>query len=408
MSKTYSRRVFLQLLAASLAGTAYAIPRGTCVGPGGWLGPPGFCADDNINNIGVPGEVGFGVGVAPSNITGFTLLSSNPANDNYGNYQYADGSIMCWIPAFYYRIGHADNPTYGDYGVNSVDVLPEYAFADVATANAAGYALHRAFIDGGAQKRGFMVDKYLCSKNALGAGYVASSIKNGLPISTHADHNPIADLTACSGNAYYYAIDAAHARDGVNGAVNASSIFFCQSGSIFAALALLSLAHAQAATATTYCAWYDATGVANFPKGCNNNALADVDDTSVKWESDGYSNCGKTGSAGYGGGAGNLFAKSTHNGQNCGVADVNGLMWELSLGMTSVVSTVEIEGLSRANPCVVTWTGHGLATGAVVQIGPTDIAQAEWTALTGKLYAITVIDPDHFSLDGVDTSGFAE
>ena len=402
MSKLYSRRTILQIAAgvsASLiASKSFA---NSLVFHGR---PP------KVNDIGTPGTAGFGVGIVPSPITGFTALSgtSNKLSDNYGNYQYADGSIMCWVPAFYYRYGHADNPTFGDYGVNSVDVLPESAFADVAAANAAGYALHRAFIDGGAQKRGFMVDKYFCSKNALGAGYVASSIKNGLPISTHADHNPIADLTACADNAYYYAVDAAHARDGVNGAVNASSIFFCQSGSIFAALALLSLAHAQAATATTYCAWYDATGVANFPKGCNNNALADVDDTSVKWESDGYSNCGKTGSAGYGGGAGNLFAKSTHNGQNCGEADVNGLMWQLSLGVTSAITVANIEGLSRANPCVVAWTGHGLATGAVIQIGPTDIAQAEWTALTGKLYAITVIDPDHFSLDGVDTSGFAE
>jgi len=46
---------------------------------------------------------------------------------------------------------------------------------------------------------------------------------------------------------------------------------------------------------------------------------------------DGYSNCGKTGS-------GVPFAKSTHNGQNCGVADLNGLMYEIDIGMTYMSS----------------------------------------------------------------------
>ncbi|MFA7218889.1 MAG: hypothetical protein WC057_09900, partial [Dehalococcoidales bacterium] len=135
MSKLYSRRTILQIAAgvsASLiASKSFA---NSLVFHGR---PP------KVNDIGTPGTAGFGVGIVPSPITGFTALSgtSNKLSDNYGNYQYADGSIMCWVPAFYYRIGHADNPTYGDYGVNSVDVLPEYAFADVATANAAGYAL---------------------------------------------------------------------------------------------------------------------------------------------------------------------------------------------------------------------------------------------------------------------------
>jgi len=380
-------------------------------------GPPGSplvrpqAARDGRNHIGTPGGVGFGVGIAPFNVAdhGFAELTGTriAGHDNFGNYQYRE-SIVLWRPFGWVRIGHPDNPTYADYGANSVDIKPESFFPSVAEANAAGYAVHRAFIDGGLIRRGFFRDKYINSKVARGTGFVCASVKGGRPISTHADHNPIADLTACSGNAYYYAIDAAHARDGENGEANPNSIWFVKSGYMDAWIALLTLAHAQAATSTEHCAWYDPTGVANFPKGCNNNALADADDSSVAWESDGYSNCGKAGSAGYGGGEGNLFAKSTCNGQNCGEADVNGLMWQLSLGVTSAITVANIEGLSRANPCVVAWTGHGLATGAVVQIGPTDIAQAGWAALTGKLYAITVVGPDHFSLDGVDTSGFAE
>src|SRR5690606_18214276 len=74
-------------------------------------------------------------------------------------------------------------------------------------------------------------------------------------------------------------------------------------------------------------AWYDPTGATNYPKGCNNSALRDIDDTTVLYESDGYSNCGKTGSA-------NQPAKVSHNGQLCGVMDLNGLMWEIDLGLT--------------------------------------------------------------------------
>ena len=323
-------------------------------------------------------------------MVGYNLLSS----DNYGNYQYKDGSIMVWVPKFYYKIS-----------TNDIDIKSIYDYPTTALANAAGYALHRAFIDGGAEKAGFMFDKYQISKNALGAGYVGSSIKNGLPISAHADHNPIAGLTACAGNYYYEMINAAHARDGVDGAVNASSMFHCASKFQYAALAMLSVAHGQASAATGLCAWYDATN--NFPKGCNNNALSDANDGTVIWESDGYSNCGKTGSAGYGGGAGNVFAKSTHNGQACGVADLNGLMWEVSLGLTSIRTTVAIEAMTRANPCIVTWTGHGLTTGKPVMIGDTDITQAGWTALNSKIFAVTVINADTFSLDGVDSSAFA-
>jgi hypothetical protein len=287
------------------------------------------------NLIGVPGQMGFGVGICPAGILppgmhgmpGYDILGA----DNYGNYVFTEGSVMIWVPRFYYRVGHVDNPTYATYGVNSIDIKGIDTYATTALANAAGYALHRSFIDGGVEKWGFFRDKYKCSKVANGTGYTAGSIKNGLSLSSAAAHNPFSGLTG--GVDYYYgALDLAHRRDGVNGNVNASSIFFCSSQFLRGAIAMLSMAHGQAATSTANCAWYHATY--NYPKGCNNNALRDCDDTTVIWETDGYSNCGKTGSAGYGAGAGNVFAKSTHNGQNCGSADDNGLMYEISIGVT--------------------------------------------------------------------------
>jgi len=185
----------------------------------------------------------------------------------------------------------------------------------LATANAAGYALHRAFYNGGLIQPGVFVDKYLCSNN----GGIASSIKLGLPLSSNAAHNPFSGLTGAPTNAYYGAIAAAKTR---------GAKFFVNTRFIGAALALLSLAHAQASTSTTYCAWYDAGGITNYPKGCNNNALGDANDNALTFVSDGYSSCAQTGSA-------NVLAKTTHNGQNCGVADLNGNIWEIQPGITS-------------------------------------------------------------------------
>jgi hypothetical protein len=339
------------------------------------------------NLIGTPGGPGFGVGIAPSDahFDGMMWLpgSTDPTSQNYGNYQYRDGSIMCWIPKFYYKIDGL-----------AVDVKGVKDFASSAEAAAAGYALHRAFIDGGEIKDGFFIDKYMASKNAWGAGFIASSIQGGLPISTHPDHNPIAELTACDSNNYYQALNAAKARDGVDGAINAESRFFCASRFQWAALALLSLAHGQAAISTTYCAWYNPS--ANFPKGCNNNALGDTNDAEVAYVSDGYSNSAKTGS-------GSPFAKTTHNGQACGVADVNGLLHELQTGITCVAGSKSITAITQASPAAVTCAGHGLSTGDPVQI----TGVAGMTEVNDRIFSATVIDADTFSLDGVDSLGFA-
>lgn len=278
------------------------------------------------NDIGEMGQCGAGVGICPPEIlpSGFYLLNADRPNPGYGNYVFRDGSVMPYVPQFWYKIGTGSN----GLSVNVPDIKGRAWFANTVQANDFGYALHRAFIDGGVEQPGFFVDKYKVSKNALGSGFVCSSLKNGLPLSAATNHNPLTDLTASDGtNAYYKTIDCAHARDGVNGAVNASSIFFVNSRFIQAALALLSIAHGQAAVSTAQCAWYDGAGNINFPKGCNDNTLRDVNDAPVLYIADGYSNCGKTGS-------GLPFAKTTHNGQECGVADLNGLLWEINLGVT--------------------------------------------------------------------------
>lgn len=340
-------------------------------------------AAKGINDIGEMGKIGFGVGICPALPAGYVALdgTDNPLSQNHGNYKYSDGSIQCWIPAFYARIGHHSNPTYATYGVNSVDIKSYSYFVDIAAANAEGYFLPRCFIDGGTIKAGFFIDKYMCSNS----GGIASSIKNGLPLSSAADHNPFAGLTGAPSNTYAGAWQAAKTR-GAN--------FFVASRFIYAALALLSLAHGQAATSTTNCAWYDATGVINFPKGCN-NALKDTNDTTVTYTSDGYSNCGKTGS-------GVPFAKTTHNGQACGIADLNGLMWEISQGVTCIAVGKAITAATQANPVKLTMTAHGMTTGQYLQV--TSIVGM--TQLNDKIYKVTVVDANNVTLDGVDGTAF--
>ena len=272
-----------------------------------------------VNDIGIAGGPCFGVGICPgplpagmAPIVGTTELG----HDNYGNYMYSDGSIMVWIPAFFYKYGTGAN----GFAVNVVSIKPRSAYATVADANAAGYALHRAFYDGG-ERDGFFIDKYLPSNNAG----TASSLKNGLPLSSAAAHNPFSGLTGAPTDAYYGCVAAAKTR---------GATFFAASQFQRAALALLALAHAQGSTSTAWNAWYDGAGIINFPKGCNNNALGDANDAGILYVSDGYSNCGKTGSA-------NLFSRTTHNGQNCGVCDLNGLLWEISLGLTVASDTAK-------------------------------------------------------------------
>ncbi|MFH2011673.1 MAG: ubiquitin-activating E1 FCCH domain-containing protein [Pseudomonadota bacterium] len=69
---------------------------------------------------------------------------------------------------------------------------------------------------------------------------------------------------------------------------------------------------------------------------------------------------------------------------------------------TETKTAVDIEGLSRANPCVVTWTAHNLESGDMVTIE--DIEQADWTALNDE-HEITYINANSFSI-AVDTSGY--
>ena len=281
----------------------------------------------NINNIGIPGQRGFMVGICPGPLpTGFGELfgTRDPASDNYGNYIHIpSGSILYWRPAYYCKIGTGSN----GLAINAIDIKPFNHFGDLSTANAAGYSLPRAFYDGGAIQPGYFCDKYFCSNN----GGIAASIKNGNPLSSASDHNPFSGLNGNPPNYYYGAFAAAKTR---------GAQFFPKSRFMVGAAVPLIIAHAQAAGSTANCAWWTASGV-SAPRGCNNNALGDANDPAIHYLSDGYGNCGKTGSA-------NLFSRCTDNGQNCGEADVNGLLWSISPGLMTVGTQAYIAKITAA------------------------------------------------------------
>lgn len=255
--------------------------------------------------IGTAGVKGFGVGTISDQDAlnaGMTKMAGtdNPLSDNFGNFLDSTGSVMVWVPKFYFK--------WATGNVLSISAMP-----------ASGYAVHRAFIDGGVEKSGFFIDKYGCG-NVNG---IFTSRAGLDPVSTNSVHNPIASINGCSASGNYYktAYLAVKSR-GTN--YHLPSLFQ------YNALALLAFAHSQASTSVSVCAFKDVAPY--LPKGCNNNALKDVNDTSVVFHPSGYSNCALTGS-------GAPFAKTTHNGQNSGVADINGNMWEVASGLTKSQQT---------------------------------------------------------------------
>jgi hypothetical protein len=288
--------------------------------------------------VGEAGTQGFGVSPCPNPLwlteLGLSAMTGtgDKASENYGNYQHTNGGVSVFIPKFYYKFGDAADPAFATYGANTLTIKGIETFSGEAAANAAGYALHRAFIDGGTEKAGFFIDKYLASKDGTTS---CKSVRFGVPISlsTSSGYTRSQGMLGCTG---ILADSVVLSRARGNG-WNAPLAFQ------YDAIAKLSLAHAQHATSATYCAWYDAAGTTNFPKGCNNGALADVNDTSVTFVAAGDSgNATKPRT-----GAASELAKTTHNGQLSGVTDINGVIYQVMIGLT-------MAGTSDTDTAVIT------------------------------------------------------
>lgn len=296
---------------------------------------PTYDRNSDVNNIGTPGGQGFGVGVCPNVPTNFEPLDGfdEPSSSNYGNYKYTlDGSIMVWIPAFCYKWGTGSN----GLALNDCDIKSYNIFVDEAEANSNGYALHRAFIDGGIIQPGFFVDKYMNSKHPT--QLVASSLPLMTPMSSAAADTPFTQLAGTVTNTFYGAVDAAKLR---------GYGFFCMNIFQAKAIAILSYAHGKASTSTQYCAWWGTTY--NFPKG--NIASADVIPSSPTYTGNdlrvwaGYYSGGRQ--ANLTGGF-NKNEMTTHNGQLSGITDVCGNRWDITPGLTYLSGNFRITKESLA------------------------------------------------------------
>ncbi|MDD5406018.1 MAG: hypothetical protein PHE73_03630 [Sulfurovaceae bacterium] len=313
--------------------------------------------DGIVYTIGTAGQIGFGVSPARKEIyekygmipfEGHTSMTS----PNRGKYLHAaSGSIFYYIPKHYYKT-----------------TVNENLFSDVPIV---GYILDRSFINAGVEIEGIFVFGFGGSNNA---GKL--SARQGYdPVSTNSAHNPISALTGTPANNYGGAYKAVKSCD-ANACV--------QTVWVDAMLARLAIAHGKSATTQTACAYMDVNP--KHPKGNNNNALKDVNDTSVTFTSSGYSNCALTGS-------GVPFAKTTHNGQECGIADLNGNMYHVAAGLTYKART-GATGTSGTNAVVL--TAHKYAAGQKIAFGGTP---STGTTYNTALYIVdTVVDANNFTL----------
>ena len=222
-----------------------------------------------------PGELGFGCGVASDSLAKTLGLTGMPGFRDPASANYGN---------------------YLDANKNVFVFIPKFYFkwvkntVFVSPVEREGYVIHRAFINAGKEIEGFFIGKYQMGWTKNKASSVYGPVWN-------------------SQYGYRYLEEA----NKLGSRYTIINMF------MFNALAVLSKCQRQSGR---NCAWVDVSPY--YPKGNNNNGR-DVNDQRVFWYG---SQPGYTGS-------GTPFAKTTHNGQNCGVTDINGNVWEFALGLTA-------------------------------------------------------------------------
>lgn len=285
-----------------------------------------------------PGEAGFGCGVAPSEIVSKYNMTPmegtyNPNSKNYGNYTDRTGSVMVWIPKVYVKYTYDTTEPYYGHKV------------EVSNTPKADYFLPRCFINNGKEIDGFFIDKYACSpENKIGV-----SKRYGQPLCTNPDGidvlsnlelpSDVVSALSLSNGTILNRSDALPLAAKTRGVHYSLPTAF-----MFHHLADLVDAHYFAAKTATddflggysLCAWADRAPYA--PKGPN-TMLTDYFDSNVVFQlSTDNNQAGSYLTARCGSCDDSVFPKITHNGQWCGVADMNGVMWQGALGLVSNAS----------------------------------------------------------------------
>lgn len=305
---------------------------------------------DDIYTVGDPAGMNFGIGAVPDELVpaGFIKLSGHDdrTHPNFATLMDAEGNLFVNHPPFFYKmLGNAI----------SISHTPQ-----------TGYVLPRAFVD---SPKGFLHFKFLAANE--GGKMVSKRFMD--PVSTNSVHNPIGSLIGGAANTYAGFIDACR-----NFGFMATTIFQWE------VFRLIALSRSQSGASSAYCAYLD--NAVPLPKGNNDNALGDVNDSAVEFVASGYSNCALTGS-------GVPFAKTTHNGGEAGVADVNGNMWKIVTGFTYLAKTGAV---CASGATAVAMPAHGLAVGDVIYFGTTPTNGATYN--TAAYTVASVVDSNNFTV----------
>lgn len=278
-----------------------------------------------------PSEPGFGGGLASDKALlrlGLEKLSGteDPTSIEYANYVHtATGSIMHFTPVMYHKLSFEPGPPY--YGLK----------VEFSNEKKEGFVLNRSFINGGQIVEGVFMDKFINSiKNGKNV-----SVKDGIPASLN-DYQPISQLGVS--NTFGGCIDAAKKRGGT----------FLTPKWVRDYYILLMFAKYQACymAGTLYddIAWCSTTP--HVVRGCNNGALSDEHDNTIKYAATGDGRGGKTGGV-----RTELdLKKISILGDGASPVDFNGVVYEAMFGLNGnggklgmLKNGVDIQGLTSQN-----------------------------------------------------------
>ena len=250
------------------------------------------------SSLGTAGGEAFGVGPCDDETAAASLgLSAMDGtddihSDNYGNYQRDDGSIAVWYPAGYVRVGSSKSDVYTTKGDKAIDIISAEDYAALDDDDKADFWLFPAFYNAGSIQTGFFRMKY--------QGYYDSSA--GVMI--HSRDYDCSTTSELGGN--YRVIDYNRSYSGWNQQSYLMQLW----------VELLAICHAQHATSSTYCAWYDSAGTDNHPRKYNDDGTYSTSSWRVY-----RANITDT-----------MYLLNSHNGQACGGMDM-GNLWDIGIGV---------------------------------------------------------------------------
>jgi len=268
-------------------------------------------ADSEVYSIGTAGQIGFGVSAlrADEVPAGYTLPTGHAdrLSPNYGLVIDPAGSYMRFIREFWFR-----------WNGN---------VAEVRSQEEAGFAKHEAFRH---CTIGFLRDTTHVSLLDVGAGIVPIARPNNPPataITVDSLSGVSTGLQSMVSGIKTYRSTSHHLE----------SLFEAN------ALAVLAKAHSDASPSEFEAAWMDVAPY--LPKGNNSGALSDSADSTLTFTSGGDEIVPQSALTA----SGSNLAKTTHNGQACGVADVNGNLRRANIGVVHYGTTGSIFNILKTD-----------------------------------------------------------